>query len=155
MQKRSAGILMYRFINHTLQVLLVHPGGPFWAKKDTGVWSIPKGEFEVDEDPLNAAIREVAEETGINVSGNFIELIPVKQKSGKVIFSWMVEGDCDPAVIKSNFFEMEWPPKSGSKKSFPEIDKAEWFTIDEAKVKIVQGQVPILVQLEHKLNLQA
>src|SRR5674476_604456 len=113
MQKKSAGILLYRFQNNLPEVLLVHPGGPFWAKKDLGVWSIPKGEFEADENPLDAAKREVKEETGIKVQGDFIELTPVKQKSGKVIYAWALQGNFNLEEIQSNTFEIEWPPKSG------------------------------------------
>ncbi|MEO6733877.1 MAG: NUDIX domain-containing protein [Ferruginibacter sp.] len=148
MQKKSAGILLYRFDNKLAEVLLVHPGGPFWAKKDLGVWSIPKGEFDEREKPLNAAIREVEEETGIKLTGDFIELVPVKQKSGKVIYAWALEGDIDPATIISNTFEIEWPPKSGKKKVFPEVDKAAWFPMDEAKGKIIAGQVGLINELE-------
>lgn len=149
--KKSAGILLYRFSNNLPEVLLVHPGGPFWAKKDKGAWSIPKGEFDTTENPLDAAIREMEEETGVKVSGEFIELNPVKQKSGKIIYTWASQMDIDPAKIHSNDFEMEWPPKSGKKKSFPEIDKAAWFSMDEAKVKIIEGQAPILHELAGKL----
>jgi predicted NUDIX family NTP pyrophosphohydrolase len=146
MAKKSAGILVFRFVKLKLEVLLVHPGGPFWAKKDLGVWSIPKGEF-TDEDPLTAAKREFLEETGYTISGNFIPLTPVKQKSGKVIYAWAVKGDLDIATVKSNLFEMEWPPKSGRKQFFPEVDKAGWFTIKEAKVKAVTGQLPFIEEL--------
>ena len=152
-QNKSAGILLYRFRNNLLQVFLVHPGGPFWAKKDLGAWSIPKGEFGSDEDPLNAAKRELEEETGIKVSGEFIELTPVKQKSGKLVYAWALEKDIDPSLIKSNSFEIEWPPKSGIKKSFPEIDKAAWFDKGEAVKKIIEGQVPLIEELERKLQL--
>lgn len=152
MVKKSAGILLYRFHNNTAEVLLVHPGGPFWAKKDLGAWSIPKGEFEAGEDPLDAAKRELEEETGIKAEGNFIELTPVKQKSGKLVYAWTLSKDIDPAVIKSNNFEMEWPPKSGKINSFPEIDKAAWYTMDEARKKIVDGQLPLINELEAKLN---
>lgn len=148
MPKKSAGILFYRVHNHLKQVLLVHPGGPFWAKKDAGAWSIPKGEIEADEEPLTAAIREVAEETGVVAKGNFIELVPAKQKSGKLVFAWALLHDFDETNIKSNEFEMEWPPKSGNKKSFPEIDKAGWFSLQIAKEKIVSGQVAFLEELE-------
>ena len=149
--KKSAGILLYRLINDDLEVLLVHPGGPFWTKKDLGAWSIPKGEFNEDEDPLDAAKREMEEETGIKVSGAFIELTPLKQKSGKTIYAWSLQKDIDPAQIKSNHFEMEWPPRSGKKKSFPEIDKASWFSPDQAAVKILAGQAAFLAELEKKL----
>jgi predicted NUDIX family NTP pyrophosphohydrolase len=151
MQKKSAGILLYRFKNNALQVLLVHPGGPFWAKKDLGAWSVPKGEFQETEKPLDAAKREMEEEAGIQAEGDFIELMPVRQKSGKMIYVWALEKDIDPANINSNLFEMEWPPKSGIKKSFPEVDKAEWFTPEEARTKIVGGQVDFINELEHKL----
>ena len=151
MQKKSAGILLYRIHHNISEVLLVHPGGPFWAKKDLGVWSIPKGEFEPGENPLDAAKREVEEETGIKVEGPFIELTPVKLKSGKLIYAWAVQGDVDIANISSNEFEMEWPPKSGKKKSFPEIDNAAWFTLPEAKNKINGRQAPLIEEWEQKL----
>jgi predicted NUDIX family NTP pyrophosphohydrolase len=150
--KKSAGILLYRFRNSVTEVLLVHPGGPFWAKKDLGAWSIPKGEFGTDEDPLDAAKRELEEETGIKADGDFIELTPVKQKSGKLVFAWALQKDTDPAAIKSNSFEMEWPLKSGIKKSFPEIDKAEWFTMKEAGSKIIDGQAPLIHELEARMD---
>ena len=152
MQKKSAGILLYRFHNNVPEVLLVHPGGPFWAKKDLSAWSIPKGESEADENPLDAAKREVEEETGIKVKGDFMELTPVKQKSGKVIYAWALQGNFNTAEIKSNTFEIEWPPKSRKKKSFPEIDKAAWFNMDEAKKKIIDGQVSLIKELETKLD---
>ena len=150
--KKSAGILLYRLINDTTEVLLVHPGGPFWTKKDLGAWSIPKGEFDEDENPLDAAKREMEEETGIKVSGEFIELTPLKQKSGKVVYAWGLQKDIDPEQIKSNHFEIEWPPKSGKKKSFPEIDKAAWYKLDEAKQKIIEGQSPFIAELKMKLD---
>ncbi|WP_276504223.1 NUDIX domain-containing protein [Terrimonas pollutisoli] len=150
--KKSAGILLYRFSVGLPEVLLVHPGGPFWAKKDIGAWSIPKGEFEAEEDPLSAAQRELEEETGIKAEGNFIELTPVKQKNGKLVYAWALEKEVDAGSIKSNSFEMEWPPKSGKKKSFPEIDKAAWFGVTEAKEKILAGQVPFINELEMKLG---
>jgi predicted NUDIX family NTP pyrophosphohydrolase len=134
-------------------IFLVHPGGPFWAKKDMGAWSIPKGEFEDDESPLDAAIREMKEETGIKVSGTFIELNPVKQKGGKVIYAWAIQMDFDPAQITSNSFELEWPPKSGKKKLFPEIDKAAWFNFDEVKIKIIEGQASLISELKYKLTV--
>jgi len=153
MSKKSAGILLYRFENDLPEIFLVHSGGPFWAKKDLGAWSIPKGEFEADENPLDAAKREVEEETGIKVSGEFIELTPVKQKSGKIIYAWAQEKDINPAQITSNNFEIEWPPKSGKKKAFPEIDKAAWFNMDEAKKRIVEEQASLIKELENKLNI--
>ena len=150
MQKKSAGILLYRSQHKDPEVFLVHPGGPFWAKKDDGAWSIPKGEFDDDEDPLDAAKREFEEETGIKISGEFNPLAPIKQKSGKLVFAWAVEGNIDPARIKSNSFEIEWPPKSGKKMSFPEIDRAGWFNLMEAKKKINPGQSALIKELENK-----
>jgi len=154
MAKNSAGILLYRFNNVSLEVLLVHPGGPFWAKKDIGAWSIPKGEIELHENLLQAAIREMEEETGFKVHGKFIELTSQKQKSGKIIHTWALKGNFEPSEIKSNTFEMEWPPKSGSKKVFPEIDKAAWLSTAEAKIKIVPGQMPFISELETLLGAQ-
>jgi len=151
MFKKSAGILLYRIKNKDLQVLLVHPGGPFWKNKDEGAWSIPKGEFDENEEPLDAAIREMKEETGVILKGDFIELPPVKQKSGKVVYAWAKEYDLDPTQVKSNEFEMEWPPKSGNKKMFPEIDKAEWFDLHTAKEKINPAQIYLLEDLKMKL----
>lgn len=148
MPNQSAGLLLYRRTNGKLEVLLCHPGGPFWARKDDGAWSIPKGEFTAGEDPLCAAKREFCEETGQNVDGHFIELEPVKQPSGKVVFAWAIEADFDPAGLKSNTFTMEWPPKSGSRQEFPEIDRAEWFDIPTACCKLLTGQLPLLDQLE-------
>jgi len=149
--KRSAGILLYRFIDGTLQVLLAHPGGPFWARKDTGAWTIPKGEFE-DEDALAAARREFAEETGSSVDGDFVALTPCVQKNGKVVYAFAVEGDLDATAITSNQFEMEWPPGSGKRREFPEIDRAEWFTLEAAREKINPAQQALLVELREKLN---
>jgi predicted NUDIX family NTP pyrophosphohydrolase len=151
--KQSAGILLYkRTTGGELVVLLVHPGGPFWKNKDIGAWSIPKGEFTNDEKPLDAAIREFEEEVGVKVSGEFIELKPVKLKSGKVVFAWALEKDIDVSSIKSNEFQMEWPPKSGKIISIPEIDKAEWFTVDEALQKINPAQSNLILQLVAKLK---
>ena len=150
--KQSAGLLLYRFFQGHLQVLLVHPGGPFWAKKDAGAWSIPKGEFTDDEDPLAAARREFLEETSIAAEGVFIPLSPIRQKSGKRVYAWALEQDLDIARIRSNTFEMEWPPKSGRLQSFPEIDRAEWFTPARAREKINEGQRPLLDELEQLLG---
>ena len=152
MAKQSAGILLYRNTNKTLEVFLVHPGGPYWIKKDDGSWSIPKGEFEGDEEPLNAAKREFEEETGVKISGEFIALNPIQQKSGKKVYAWAVEGNIDPEKIKSNNFEIEWPPKSGKMKSFPEIDKAQWFGVDNAMTKINSEQSFLIKELEDKLQ---
>ena len=134
--KTSAGIILFRTgndINNDLQVLLVHPGGPFWAKKDLGVWSIPKGEIAGGENMLDAARRELKEETGIEVDGSFIALSPVKLKSGKIIYAWAIKYDFEIINITSNTFEMEWPPKSGKVKDFPEIDKADWFRMEDRR----------------------
>ena len=152
MSKKSAGILLYRINNKKLEVLLVHPGGPFWKNKDEGAWSIPKGEFDDNEKPLDAALREMKEETGIIVKGDLIELTPVKQKSGKLVYAFAKEYDLDPSQIKSNEFEMEWPPKSGKKKMFPEIDRAGWFDLEEARKKINQGQIGLIEELVLKIK---
>ena len=130
-----------------LEVLLVHPGGPFWAKKDDGAWSIPKGEFGDGEDPLAAARREFEEELGAMVDGEFIPLDTVKQPGGKVVHAWAVRGDFDPSELKSNTFSMEWPPRSGRQREFPEVDRAEWFEMETARTKILGGQAPFLDQI--------
>ena len=152
MHKQSAGILAYRFTDHIVLVFLVHPGGPFWKNKDLGAWSIPKGEFEEDEDPLHAAKREFKEETGQYIDGEFHALLPVKYKSGKVVQAFSVAADIDHTKIKSNYFEMEWPPRSGKQASFEEVDRAEWFDIETAKEKIVPAQVPLLEELRLLLD---
>ena len=146
-RKTSAGILLHRRRNGALEVFLVHPGGPFWAKKDLGAWSLPKGEFTDGEDPLDAARREFSEETGFPIDGDFRPLTPLRQPSGKIIYAWAVEGDCDAAAVRSNTFEMEWPPKSGQRRAFPEVDRAEWFSLDEARRRIIAGQVGFLEEL--------
>jgi predicted NUDIX family NTP pyrophosphohydrolase len=146
--KLSAGLLLYRQTQHGLEVFLVHPGGPFWAKKDDGAWSIPKGEYEPDEDPLAAARREFEEETGFTVSGTFAPLSSLRQSSGKTVTAWAVEGDCDAAAIESNTFLLEWPPRSGKYQAVPEVDRAQWFDLDTAKRKILKGQVGFLLELE-------
>lgn len=152
MPRISTGLLLYRFVQDKLQVLLVHPGGPFWSKKDEGAWSIPKGEVDDGEDLIDAAIREVEEETGFKVNGEFRSLKPVKLKSGKIIHAWAIEYDLDAKKIKSNSFEIEWPPRSGTLKSFPEIDKANWFSMGEAYSKINPGQLPMLQELKKMLD---
>jgi predicted NUDIX family NTP pyrophosphohydrolase len=130
-----------------LEVFLVHPGGPFWRKKDLGAWSIPKGEYQEDESPLDAARREFEEETGIQPKGEFMALGEVRQSGGKVVSAWAFEGDCDPGTIQSNMFSMEWPPRSGKMQEFAEIDRAEWFTIAAAREKILKAQAEFLVRL--------
>lgn len=153
MAKQSAGILLYRLKDKSLEVLLVHPGGPFWKKKDAGAWSIPKGEFEA-EDALQAAKREFEEEIGIPLEGRFVALETQKQKGGKIVHAWAVEGDLDTQEIQSNTFEMEWPPKSGQKQEFPEIDRAEWFSVSAALEKLNRGQAAFIQELAEKLDLQ-
>ena len=151
--KRSAGILMYRRAGADVLVLLAHPGGPFWARKDAGAWTIPKGEFE-NEDALAAARREFTEETGATVDGEFIALTPCTQKNGKIVHAFAVEGDIDLSAITSNTFEMEWPPHSGERREFPEIDRAEWFTLATAREKINPAQRALLDELKHRLNVR-
>jgi predicted NUDIX family NTP pyrophosphohydrolase len=148
MHKQSAGLLLFRRVNEQIEVFLVHPGGPFWSGKDDGAWSIPKGEFTEDEVPLEAAKREFKEETGFTVAGEFYPLQPLKQPSGKVVYAWAMEGNLDSQMIKSNTFPLEWPPHSGEKREFPEVDRAGWFTPDIARIKILKGQAPFLDQLE-------
>ena len=138
---------MYRKRGERVQVLLVHPGGPFWTKKDLGSWSMPKGEFSEDEDALKAARREFEEETGFLPTGQFVRLGAIRQPSGKLIHAWAFEGDLDAKKIKSNTFSVEWPPQSGKQQEFPEVDRAEWFTIETAREKIVKGQVEFLDEL--------
>ena len=152
MAKKSAGLLMFRRSGEgRLQVLLVHPGGPYWAKKDIGGWTIPKGEYQDPEDSLAAAKREFAEETGFPAVAPFIPLGSKKQPSGKVVTVWAFEADCDPALLVSNEFEMEWPPKSGRKQSFAEVDRAGWFGLDDAREKIAVGQLDFLQILAEKV----
>jgi predicted NUDIX family NTP pyrophosphohydrolase len=138
---------MFRRCGREPEVLLVHPGGPFWIKRDLDAWSIPKGEFTAGDDPLAAARREFAEETGIIPEGEFIPLSPRRQRSGKVVHAWAFEADCDPTMIVSNTFEIEWPPGSGRRQAFPEVDRAAWFPLDLAKRKLVSGQVGFVDEL--------
>lgn len=145
--RKSAGLLVYRRIRNEVEFFLVHPGGPFWKNKDTGAWSIPKGEFLDEEDGLVAAKREFEEETGKSIEGKFYQLTPVKQKSGKWIFAWAVEGDVDETTLVSNSFPLEWPPRSGKYINVPEVDRGGWFDYDTAKNKLIQGQVAILDEL--------
>jgi predicted NUDIX family NTP pyrophosphohydrolase len=152
MPRLSAGILLFRHRRAGLEVLLVHPGGPFWAKKDEAAWSIPKGLAEEGEDLLAAAKREFLEETNMRVEGAFLDLGAHKQPSGKTIAAWACEGDFDPASLKSNTFSLEWPPRSGRMVEFPEVDQAAWYSIDEALIKINKGQTPIIAALAKKLG---
>lgn len=151
MAKKSAGLLLFRKKKASPEFFLVHPGGPFWAKKDDASWSLPKGEFET-EDPLDAARREFFEETGFEVTGKFIELKPIKQKSGKMVYAWALEQDIDESAVKSNLFDLEWPPKSGKIQQFPEVDRAAWFSYSEALKKIIPGQQGFLLELMNMLG---
>jgi predicted NUDIX family NTP pyrophosphohydrolase len=147
MAKRSAGLLMYRLRNHDLEVFLVHPGGPFWAKKDMGAWSISKGEYVDGEDPLEAAKREFQEETGFAAQGTFLELGTVQQSGGKFVVAWAFEGDCDPGELVSNRCQIEWPPRSGRMLEIPEVDRGGWFSIAGARERILKSQAPFLDRL--------
>ena len=152
MSRVSAGLLMYRRDNGTLQILLAHPGGPFFRNKDDGAWSIPKGEIESGEDLLETAKREFREEIGVTPTGPFIALTTVKQRGGKIVHAWAFEGDCDPTAIVSNTFNMEWPPRSGKQMDFPEIDRAEFFDVSTARQKMNAGQVALIDELERIVN---
>ena len=153
MPKLSAGLLVYRRTGGELEVLIVHPGGPFWAKKDDGAWSVPKGEYEPDEDPLEVALREFEEEIGAEPPDHAtaVSLGELRQPSGKVVRAWAVEGDLDVSEVRSNTFEMEWPPRSGRTQEFPEVDRAGWFGLEEARRKLLRGQVGFLDRLEELL----
>ena len=153
MPERSAGILLYRHGDDGPEVLLVHPGGPFFARRDDGAWSIPKGLYEDDEEPLAAARREFAEELGSPCpDGPALELGEIRQKNGKRVTAWAVEGDLDAEAITSNTFELEWPPRSGRRQEFPEVDRAAWFTLDAARVKILAAQAPLLDRLADQVG---
>ena len=152
MALQSAGVLVYRKRDGALEVLLVHPGGPLWKGRDAGAWGIPKGLFEPPEAALDAARREFEEETGIAIDGGFVALTPRRLKSGKLLHAFAVEGDLDAAAIRSNTFSMEWPPRSGRHQSFPEIDRGAWFGVPEARVRIHDGQRPLLAELEALLG---
>jgi predicted NUDIX family NTP pyrophosphohydrolase len=154
MPRRSAGLLLFRWRHGRVEVFLVHPGGPLWAKKDAHAWSIPKGEVAADEAPLPAARREFREETGLSVDGDFVALAPRRQPGGKVVHAWAVESDCDAAAIKSNTFALEWPPRSGRMREFPEIDRAAWFPLAAAREKIHKGQVGLLDDLERLIDAE-
>jgi len=153
MAKQSAGILLYRFKNKIPEVFLCHPGGPFYKNKDAGAWTIPKGEFENDEEPLAAAKREFKEETGKEIVGEFISLNPVKYKDGKkIVYAWAVEGDIDASSVHSNSFPLEWPPKSGKYMDVPEVDRGEWFDLTTAKQKILPALLSLLDNFLEKVN---
>ncbi|HEY4045695.1 MAG TPA: NUDIX domain-containing protein [Acidobacteriaceae bacterium] len=152
MAKRSAGLLMYRRQDDNLAVFLVHPGGPFWAKKDMGAWSIPKGEYSESEQPLETARREFQEETGFTPEGDVVELGSVKQTGGKVVSVWALEGDCDPSKLTSNRCQIEWPPRSGRLIDIPEVDRGGWFSLQAAREHILKSQAPFLDMLVEKLN---
>lgn len=152
MAKKSAGIVAYRVRDGVPEFLLIHPGGPLWVKKDLGAWSIPKGEFEDPEDPLEAARREFFEETGLQVNGNLTPLQPARMASGKAIVAFAIERDFDLSALRSNMFTMEWPPKSGKIRQFPEVDKAEWFGFAQASVKINAHQLPLLEEVIKKMK---
>lgn len=152
MAKRTAGILLFRETPRGLEVLLVHPGGPWWVRKDEAAWSIPKGLIDDGEDPLDAAKREFREETGGSPDGEAIALDPLRQPSGKILHAWAMRGEFDPVALTSNSFSMEWPPGSGRQQEFPEVDRAGWFSIEEAGRKILKGQAPLLAELRRKLD---
>jgi predicted NUDIX family NTP pyrophosphohydrolase len=153
-KKQSAGIILYRFKEEQLEIFLVHPGGPFFKNKDEGSWSIPKGEFQNDENALDAARREFEEETGVKLSGDFKELSPIRQKGGKVVYAWALPGDIDADNIRSNTFSIQWPPKSNTLVMFPEIDRAAWFISDIACIKINPSQVGLIKDLKSKLGIE-
>ncbi|MBX6319383.1 NUDIX domain-containing protein [Pigmentiphaga sp.] len=148
MSATSAGVLMYRRTGNTLQVLLVHPGGPFWRRRDAGAWSIPKGLVEVDEDPATAAVRELREELGAAPPGPLVPLGRIRQRGGKEVIAFALEADVDPTALRSNTFTMEWPPRSGRMQSFPEVDRADWFDLETAREKILEAQRPLLERLQ-------
>jgi predicted NUDIX family NTP pyrophosphohydrolase len=153
--KRSAGILLYQIIDGELHVLLAHPGGPLWVRKDEGVWTIPKGEFDDGEEPAAAAKREFFEETGTRCRGELIALTPIRQKSGKLVYGFACRGHLDPGTIVSNTFEMEWPPKSGKRALFPEVDRVEWMTVEQALEKINPAQRALVIELATTLGLNS
>ena len=152
MGKISAGLVMYRVSEGELEVLLVHPGGPFWSKKDLGAWVIPKGEINPGEDQLAAAKREFEEETGFKPEGNFLPLGSVKHKAGKTVLAWAFKGDCDPGAIMSNTFRLEWPPKSGKSREFPEVDRATFFSVEQAREKILAAEFGLIERLKEILG---
>jgi predicted NUDIX family NTP pyrophosphohydrolase len=150
--KQSAGVLLYRRNKETIEVFLVHPGGPFWKNKDSGVWTIPKGEFANEEPALDAAVREFREETGHSLKGPFQPLSPIRQKGGKRVFAWAAPGDLDPEKMVSNTFELEWPRRSGKQQTFPEVDKGGWFSLADARKIINPAQIALLEELEETVT---
>ncbi len=153
MPKRSAGLLLYRRRAGAIEVFLVHPGGPFWAKKDLGAWSIPKGEYADSEDPMSAARREFQEETGFAAPNQLVELGELKQSGGKLVSAWAGEGDCDPTRLVSNLCAIEWPSRSGRRIEIPEVDRGEWFAVADAQQRILKSQQPFLERLAQQLSL--
>jgi predicted NUDIX family NTP pyrophosphohydrolase len=153
MKKQSAGIIPYKFIKKEIFFFIAHPGGPFWRKKDNGFWSIVKGEIDSGEEPLKAAVREFSEETGITITGKLQPLTPVKQKSGKLVYAWAIEQDINTEQVKSNTFELEWPPKSGTMAEFPELDKFEWYDVQTTIQKLLPAQTPLIYELLNILQV--
>lgn len=153
MGKQSAGVVLYRLVGGVPQVLLVHPGGPFWRNKDDGAWSIPKGEHEADEEPLTVAQREFREELGAAApQAPYLSLGEVRQRGGKIVKAFAAEGDFDPAALRSNTFDLEWPPRSGRIASFPEVDRAQWFTLPQARAKMLASQAEFIERLQKALD---
>ena len=152
MHKRSAGLLMYRKTKRDVEVFLVHPGGPFWARKDRGAWTIPKGGYDEQEPALEAAKREFQEETGFVAHGNFLALGDIQQSGGKTVTAWAFAGDCDPSALVSNHCHVEWPPRSGRKIEIPEVDRGDWFSLAQARVRILKTQAPFLDRLSSALE---
>jgi predicted NUDIX family NTP pyrophosphohydrolase len=151
MPKQSAGLLLHRRRGDSLEVFLVHPGGPFWKNKDLGAWSIPKGQFSPEEEPLEVAKRELHEETGLTVDGTFTPLTPIRQRGGKIVHAWIIAADVEPGEFKSKY-PVEWPPRSGNTQWYPEVDRAEWYVLDVAYEKILESQRPLLDQLQYSLK---
>lgn len=147
MPGQSAGLIMFRIERGRLELFLVHPGGPYWSKKDAGAWSIPKGEYGPGEDPLEVAKREFFEETGFTAEGDFLELAPIRQAGGKKVRAWAFRGECDPSQLQSNTFTLEWPPRSGRQAEFPEVDRGAWFEVEAAREKILKSQTPLIDEL--------
>jgi predicted NUDIX family NTP pyrophosphohydrolase len=156
MPKRSAGLLLYRRTSDHVEVLLVHPGGPYWANKDDGAWSVPKGEYEADEEPLEVAMREFGEELGAAPpdASEAVFLGELRQPGGKLVSAWALEGDLDVTDVRSNTFTMEWPPRSGRTAEFPEVDRAGWFDLETARRKLLRGQAPLLDRLASQLPME-